>query len=131
MGNLKLAAVLSITLLLGLLCAPAMAQDEETEVKAKDTPYFSGMPNYTIFDAGDKEFAAWSFFNGKDCTTVEGRKFYSAYTLKEGAKQASDLQISATTRTRSRTWAGPSSSMARRRTTAPRTAATVWWSERW
>jgi OOP family OmpA-OmpF porin len=94
MGNLKLAAVLSITLLLGLLSAPAVAQDEETEVKAKDTPYFSGMPNYKIVDSGDKKFADYRFFNGKDCTTVEGKRFNRAYTLKEDAESASDLQIS-------------------------------------
>jgi OmpA-OmpF porin, OOP family len=94
MSNLKLTAVLSITLLLGLLCAPAMAQDEETEAKAKDTPYFSGMPNYRIVDSGDKKFADYRFFNGKDCTTVEGKRFNRAYTLEEGAESASDLQIS-------------------------------------
>ena len=94
MSNLKLTAVLSITLLLGLLSAPAAAQDEETEVKAKDTPYFSGMPNYKIVDSGDKKFADYRFFNGKDCTTVEGKRFNRAYTLKEDAESASDLQIS-------------------------------------
>ena len=94
MSNLKLAAVLSITMLLGLLHAPAMAQDEETEVKAKDTPYFSGMPNYKIVEAGDKKFADYRFFNGKDCTTVEGKRFNRAYTLEEDAESASDLQIS-------------------------------------
>jgi OOP family OmpA-OmpF porin len=94
MSNLKLAGLLTITLLLGLLSAPAGAQDEETEVKAKDTPYFSGMPNYKIIDAGDKKFADYRFFNGKDCTTVEGKRFNRAYTLKEDAESASDLQIS-------------------------------------
>ncbi len=93
MSKLKLTAILSITLLLGLFCAPTAAQDEETEVRAKDTPYFSGMPNYKIVDSGDKKFADYRFFNGKDCTTVEGKKFYRAYTLEEDAEPASDLQI--------------------------------------
>jgi outer membrane protein OmpA-like peptidoglycan-associated protein len=60
----------------------------------KDTPYFTGMPSYKITDASDQEFADYRFYNGKDCTTTEGRKYYRAYTLKEGAKQSSELQIS-------------------------------------
>ena len=60
----------------------------------KDTPYFTGMPSYKITDASDQEFADYRFYNGKDCTTVEGKKYYRAYTLKEGAKQSSELQIS-------------------------------------
>ncbi len=66
------------------------AQDSEFE----DTPYFSGMPNYKIIDAADKEFDKYNFFNGKNCATIEGKKFSRSYTLKEDAKQSSDLQIS-------------------------------------
>ena len=68
-----------------------MAQDEGDGVK--DTPYFSGMPNYRINDSEDQEFGDYKFINGKTCTTVEGRRFIRGYTLKEGAKLASDLQI--------------------------------------
>ena len=60
----------------------------------KDTPYFTGMPSYKITDASDQEFADYRFYNGKNCTTVEGKRHYRAYTLKEGAKQSSELQIS-------------------------------------
>jgi len=60
----------------------------------KDTPYFTGMPSYKITDASDQEFADYRFYNGKNCTTVEGKKYYRAYTLKEGTKQSSELQIS-------------------------------------
>ncbi|NWG03392.1 MAG: OmpA family protein [Syntrophaceae bacterium] len=60
----------------------------------KDTPYFTGMPSYKIGDASDQEFADYRFYNGKDCTTVEGKKHHRAYTLRENAKQASELQIS-------------------------------------
>jgi OOP family OmpA-OmpF porin len=94
MSNLKMAALLSVMLLIGLICAPAAAQEEETEVKAKDTPYFSAMPDYEIYDANDKKFDAYRFFNGKDATTVEGKKFFRQYTLKEGAEAASEIQIS-------------------------------------
>src|SRR4030042_3850400 len=60
----------------------------------KDTPYFTGMPSYKITETTDQEFSDYRFYNGKNCTTVEGKKHYRAYTLKEGAKQSSELQIS-------------------------------------
>jgi len=66
------------------------------EVELKDTPYFSGMPNYRIVEAGDREFDSYRFYNGKDCFTLEGKKFSKSYTLKEGGVQSSDLQISRT-----------------------------------
>jgi len=90
----KLDGIVFVVLLIGVLSAPAIAQDEESEIKAKDTPYFSGMPDYKIVDADDKKFADYLFWNGKDCTTVEGKRFFRAYTLKEDAESASDLQIS-------------------------------------
>jgi len=64
------------------------------ESEFRDTPFFSGMPNYKITDAADQEFADYRFFNGKECITVEGRKHHRAYTLKEDAKESSELQIS-------------------------------------
>jgi outer membrane protein OmpA-like peptidoglycan-associated protein len=64
------------------------------ESEFKDTPYFSGMPSYKIDDALDQEFADYNFYNGKDCSTIEGKKYFRAYSLKEDAKQASELQIS-------------------------------------
>jgi OOP family OmpA-OmpF porin len=66
----------------------------EAESELKDTPYFTGMPSHKITEASDQEFSDYRFYNGKDCTTVEGEKFFRAYTLREGAKQSSDLQIS-------------------------------------
>ena len=84
------AAAIALALVLPAL--PLMAEDEEG-VKFADTPYFSGMPNYAIYESDDKEFAPWNFLSGKDCIAVEGRKLYRAYALKEGALQASDLQI--------------------------------------
>jgi outer membrane protein OmpA-like peptidoglycan-associated protein len=81
---------------IGLIClivimgvSVAWAQSE-----FKDTPYFTGMPSYKITEATDQEFSDYRFYNGKNCTTVEGKKHYRAYTLKEGAKQSSELQIS-------------------------------------
>jgi OOP family OmpA-OmpF porin len=79
-----------------IVCLVALGASSVTgaESEFKDTPYFSGMPSHKITDATDQEFADYRFYNGKTCTTVEGKKHYRAYTLKEGAKQPSDLQIS-------------------------------------
>jgi outer membrane protein OmpA-like peptidoglycan-associated protein len=74
-----------------LLVSPVIqAQDSEF----KDTPYFSGMPNFMIYDAEDVEFDSYNFFNGKNCTTIEGKKFKRTYTLKEDAQKSSINQIS-------------------------------------
>jgi len=64
------------------------------ESEFKDTPHFSGMSSHRITEASDQEFADYRFYNGKDCTTIEGKKYFRTYTLKEGAKQSSELQIS-------------------------------------
>ncbi len=93
MRSMKVAALLSIGLLL-TISAAITAQDEEEGLVAKDTPYFSGMPNYKIADSYDREFDDYRFFDGKDCVTAEGKKSHRAYTVKEDAKPASELQIS-------------------------------------
>src|SRR3989304_4012741 len=85
--------ILELTLIIGLFAAPALTQDEEPGSQMQDTPYFSGMPNYKIIDAFDREFADFRFYNGKDCTTMEGKRSHRAYTLKEDAEPASELQI--------------------------------------
>jgi outer membrane protein OmpA-like peptidoglycan-associated protein len=75
-----------------VLVSPTMlVQAQESEFK--DTPWFSGMPNFTIYDAEDTEFDSYNFFNGKNCTTVEGRKFKRTYALKEDAQKSSVPQI--------------------------------------
>lgn len=65
------------------------AQDSEF----KDTPYFTGMPNYYIYSAEDIDFDSYNFFNGKNCTTIEGRKFKRTYSIKEDAQKSSVIQI--------------------------------------
>jgi outer membrane protein OmpA-like peptidoglycan-associated protein len=79
------------TLLLIVINSAAniLAQDLEY----KDTPWFSGMPNYSIYESEDVEFDSYNFFNGKNCTTVEGRKFKRTYALKEDAQKSSVVQI--------------------------------------
>jgi OOP family OmpA-OmpF porin len=74
-----------------LLLVPSAVKAQETEYK--DTPWFSGMPNYSIYDGADVEFDSYNFFNGKNCTTVEGRKFKRTYALKEDAQKSSVVQI--------------------------------------
>ena len=79
-------------LIVALLIVPAVIQAQESEFK--DTPYFSGMPSFMIYDAEDVEFDSYNFFNGKNCTTVEGKKFKRTYSPKEGAQKSSAIQIS-------------------------------------
>lgn len=73
-----------------LVCPVIQAQDSDF----KDTPWFSGMPDFMIYDAEDIEFDSYNFFNGKNCTTVEGKKFKRIYSLKEDAQKSSIIQIS-------------------------------------
>lgn len=82
---------LLMTCLAAFLLSSAALWSQDSDLK--DTPYFSGMPNYRITDGEDKEFASYLFYNGKDCKPVEGRKSHRAYTLKENASRASELQI--------------------------------------
>jgi len=78
-----------------ILVSPLLqVQVRAQESEFKDTPWFSGMPNFSIYNAEDIEFDSYNFFNGKNCTTVEGKKFKRTYTLKEDAQKSSIIQIS-------------------------------------
>jgi outer membrane protein OmpA-like peptidoglycan-associated protein len=81
-------------LILALLLFTAKGQVQAQDSEFKDTPYFSGMPNFTIYDAADSEFDSYNFFNGKNCITVEGKKYKRTYTLKEDAQKSSIIQVS-------------------------------------
>src|SRR4030042_2882846 len=74
-----------------LLCPAVQVQAQDSEYKG--TPWFSGMPNYFIYDAQDVEFDSYNFFNGKNCNAVEGKKFIREYELKEDAQTSSVIQI--------------------------------------
>jgi OOP family OmpA-OmpF porin len=76
-----------------LLLVSAAVQAQAQEPELKDTPWFSGMPNYLVSDGEDIEFDSYNFFNGKDCATVEGQKFKRTYALKEDARKSSVIQI--------------------------------------
>jgi outer membrane protein OmpA-like peptidoglycan-associated protein len=74
-----------------LVSPTVLVQAQDSEYK--DTPWFSGMPNFEIYDAEDIEFDSYNFFNGKNCTTVEGKKFIREYSIKEDAQKSSVIQI--------------------------------------
>jgi OOP family OmpA-OmpF porin len=78
-----------IVLLLLLPVTHIQAQESEYE----DTPWFSGMPNYLVYDAENIEFDSYNFYNGIDCNTVEGRKYRRIYELKEDVQKSSVIQI--------------------------------------
>jgi OmpA-OmpF porin, OOP family len=77
-----------------LILVPASVQLQAQDSEYKDTQWFSGMPNYMIYGAEDIEFDSYNFFNGKNCTTVEGKKFKRTYSLKEDVQKSSIIQIS-------------------------------------
>ena len=58
-----------------------------------DFPYLSHLPTYDLTDSNDRQFDEFSFFNGKEMVTVEGKFFSKRYSLKQGATPASPLQI--------------------------------------
>lgn len=76
-----------------LVSQTALIQTKAQESEFKDTPWFSGMPSYYIYDAEDVEFDTYNFFNGKNCNTIEGKKFRRIYALKEDAQKSSVIQI--------------------------------------
>jgi OmpA-OmpF porin, OOP family len=56
-------------------------------------PYLSHLTNYKLNNSDDREFDEFSFFDGKKMVNVEGRLYRKTYALKEGALEASPLQI--------------------------------------
>jgi len=82
-----------VLILVCLLTAASRVQAQDEETEYKDTPWFSGMPNYIIYAAEDIEFDSYNFFNGKNCSTIEGRKFRRTYYVKEDATKSSVIQI--------------------------------------
>ncbi len=58
-----------------------------------DFPYLSHLPDYSLDVSNDREFDEFSFFNGKEMVTVEGKKYAKRYGLKKGAVAASELQV--------------------------------------
>jgi OOP family OmpA-OmpF porin len=61
---------------------------------SKDHPLFTRMPNYFISEYEEEEFASEDFRDASgESVAVEGRKTKITYTIKEGVKVPSTLQI--------------------------------------
>jgi len=73
------------------LSGRAVCQDDAEGTK--DCPYLSRLPNFYISESNDKEFDAYTFFDGKKIVTVEGRLYQNYYQRKDGAPALSILQI--------------------------------------
>ncbi len=70
---------------------------QEDKKGCKDHPFFSRMANYYIKDCKQADYDAHKFYDpdtqGKKEITVEGKKYYIWYYLKDKAQAASALEI--------------------------------------
>jgi outer membrane protein OmpA-like peptidoglycan-associated protein len=92
-GNMANSSTKRWLLCLLLLSLSGPFSTVKAESDFKDMPYFSGMPNYEIYESDDREFDSFKFYNGKGCVTAEGRMHLRSYHVKEGATKASELQV--------------------------------------
>jgi OOP family OmpA-OmpF porin len=77
-----------------LLVAPALSVAQEDVSGSKDHPLLTRMPNFYISSYKDTEFGQADFKNSKgEDITVEGHKYEIIYSIKEGKKTPSELQI--------------------------------------
>jgi outer membrane protein OmpA-like peptidoglycan-associated protein len=70
-----------------------LAPGAQAQGKAQELPYLTVMPNYQQASDNDKQFDEHKFCDGKRLHAVEGRYWWREYSLKEGAQQASPIQI--------------------------------------
>src|SRR4030042_1106408 len=91
-AHMKILAILGSGLLVAAVTlAPVLAQEDEPG--SKDHPLFSRMQGYFISNYYERDFDSAEFpaKNGA-MTTVEGRKTYIGYRLKDGVSAVSPLQ---------------------------------------
>jgi outer membrane protein OmpA-like peptidoglycan-associated protein len=89
----KAARILLSLACLSLLAGAARAQEPDAE-GCKDPALFNRMPGYRIQRCEDKDFDAHSFRDAKgNEVSVEGHVFEIRYSIQEGAKEASRLQL--------------------------------------
>ncbi len=94
MKNFKSVICLAVSLVFTL---GGLALAQEDREGCKDYPLFSRMPGYVIHGCEEKEFDAEDFIDPatKKEVTIEGRKFYTYYALKDEYKgKYSVLQVS-------------------------------------
>jgi outer membrane protein OmpA-like peptidoglycan-associated protein len=90
----KAARILSSLACLSLLVAGAARAQEPDAEGCKDHPLFNRMPEYRIQRCEQKEFDSHSFTDAKGSElSVEGHVTLIRYTLREGAKEPSRLQV--------------------------------------
>jgi OOP family OmpA-OmpF porin len=90
----KKAFVILGLCLFALLVAPVLAVAQEDVPDSKDHPLLTRMPNFYISSYKDTEFDQADFKNSKgEDITVEGHKYEIIYSIKEGKKTPSELQI--------------------------------------
>ena len=89
----------AVRILLSMLClsflaAGALRAEEPDAEGCKDPALFNRMPGYRIQRCDEKEFDSHAFKDAKgNDLTVEGHVFEIHYSIQEGAKEASRLQI--------------------------------------
>jgi OOP family OmpA-OmpF porin len=86
----KLSALMGAALMLLIIGGVVRAHADKP---LPDFPYLSHLTNYKLNNSDDREFDEFSFFDGKKMVNVEGRLYRKNYSLKDGALEASPLQI--------------------------------------
>jgi OmpA-OmpF porin, OOP family len=89
--------IASRSLLIGsfiLALTPATVSSQENDVDgSKDPAFLTRMPNFLITQYDEREFGSQQFAMGERSIAVEGRTYSISYTLREGVKAPSELQI--------------------------------------
>jgi outer membrane protein OmpA-like peptidoglycan-associated protein len=90
----KFQGIFFITVILAFMTAVPMSAQEADAEGCKDHPLFNRMPNYRIQRCEDKQFDSHIFVDDSHKEiAVEGQVYEIRYTLQEGAKEATRLQI--------------------------------------
>jgi OmpA-OmpF porin, OOP family len=87
---------LFMLVLLALVFSGQISSAQEDVKGSKDHPLFTRMANYYIYEYKETEFDSEVFLDPDkkgEKVTVEGRKFFIKYGIKEGVKPPTDLQI--------------------------------------
>lgn len=91
---MKNTIIIASCLMCVLMIAVASFAQEADIPGSKDYPLLGRMPNFYISEYDEKDFDLHEFkdMNG-EAVEVEGRKYYIAYEIMEGAEVPSELQV--------------------------------------